>query len=75
MLSVLLFSYFLLSSTWGFLYGQIMINYLFPDPIPVVDEVLMIASVINGIIRLNKMIKIGEWVRLHKVLSLLFVIG
>lgn len=52
-----------------------MINYLFPAPIPVVDEVLMIASVINGIIRLNKMIKISEWVRLHKVLSLLFVIG
>ncbi len=45
-------------------------NSFFPDPIPVVDEVLMVASVIGDILRIAKA---QEFIRRHRILSI--VIG
>lgn len=47
-----------------------LINSFIPDPIPVVDEVLMIVAIINNILRVFKAISIMEWIRMHKALSI-----
>lgn len=46
-----------------------VINSFFPDPIPVIDEVLMIVAVINDMIKIYKAMRIAEWIRSHKLLS------
>jgi hypothetical protein len=45
------------------------INSFFPDPIPVIDEILMIVAVINDISKIYKATKIAESIRAHKLLS------
>lgn len=51
------------------------INSFFPDPIPVVDEVLMVVASINDIIKVYKGMRVAEWIRLHKALSLCICLG
>lgn len=53
----------------------LIINSFFPDPIPVLDEVLMFAATINDIIKIHKSMVIVQWIRSHKVLSLCIGIG
>ena len=52
-----------------------IINSFVPDPIPVVDEVLMLASILADILRIYKAMAIVEWMRAHKVLLLRIGIG
>ena len=52
-----------------------IINSFLPDPIPVVDEVLMVAAIINDILKLYKVMAITEWIRSHKVLALCIGLG
>ena len=47
----------------------LVINSFIPDPIPIVDEVLMIAATLNDIIKIYKAMRIAEWIRSHKLLS------
>lgn len=51
------------------------INSFFPDPIPVLDEVLMFAATINDIVRIHKAMIIPVWIRSHKVLSVCIGLG
>lgn len=51
-----------------------IINSFIPDPIPVLDEVLMIVAIINNILRLNKALIIWEWMRKHKILSICLIL-
>ncbi len=51
------------------------INGIIPDPIPIIDEVLMIASVINDIIRLGKIMAIAAWFQEHKKISIAILVG
>lgn len=53
----------------------LVINSFFPDPIPVLDEVLMFSATIRDIIRIYKGMKIAEWIRMHKILSICIGIG
>ena len=46
------------------------INSCFPDPIPIIDELLMVVATINDIIKIYKVMKITEWIQSHKLLSL-----
>lgn len=52
-----------------------IINAFFPDPIPVVDEVLMLASMMNDILKLYKIMMVTEWMQEHKVLLIRIGIG
>lgn len=52
-----------------------IIDAFLPDPIPVIDEILMVAAVINDVLKLYKVMAIAEWIRLHKVLALCIGIG
>lgn len=51
------------------------INSFFPDPIPVLDEVLMFASILNDILKIYKAMVIVEWIREHKTLLMRIGIG
>lgn len=51
------------------------INSLFPDPIPVLDEVLMFASIINDIVKIGKAMVIAEWIRNHKAITAAIAVG
>lgn len=52
-----------------------IINSFCPDPIPIVDEVLMLASMMNDIIKVCKTMMIVEWIRDHKTLLIRIGIG
>lgn len=52
-----------------------IINSFFPDPIPVVDEVLMLVSMINDILKIYKVIMIVEWLQKHKIVIISIGIG
>lgn len=53
----------------------LMVNSFFPDPIPVVDEVLMTVAIIKDIMKIYKAMKIVEWIRIHKIFSICIGIG
>jgi hypothetical protein len=60
------------------IWGKIIvfiINSFFPDPIPLLDEIFMVAATIRDILRLHKMMQIVEWIRSHKVQFVLIVLG
>ncbi|MBR2895393.1 MAG: hypothetical protein IKC03_07025 [Oscillospiraceae bacterium] len=50
------------------------INSYVPDPIPVLDEILMIASTLGHICNMLKIIEIFEWIRSHKILTVCIVL-
>lgn len=52
-----------------------IINAFFPDPIPVLDEVLMLASMINDILKMYKIMMVIEWMQEHKILLIRIGIG
>lgn len=52
-----------------------IINAFFPDPIPVLDEVLMLVSMINDILKIYKIMMVIEWMQEHKVLLIKIGIG
>ncbi len=52
-----------------------IINSFCPDPIPVVDEVLMLASMMNDILKIYKVMLIAEWMREHKIQLIRIGIG
>jgi len=51
------------------------LNGIIPDPIPIIDEVLMIVAVINDIIRLGKIMAIAAWFQEHKKISIAILVG
>lgn len=53
----------------------LLVNSFFPDPIPVLDEVLMAVAIIRDILKIYKAMQIMEWIRIHKVLSICIGIG
>lgn len=53
----------------------LIINSFIPDPIPVLDEVLMFAATINDMIKIQKAMLISQWIRSHKVLSICIILG
>ena len=53
----------------------LIINSFIPDPIPVLDEVLMFAATINDMIKIQKAMLIPQWIRSHKVLSICIILG
>ena len=48
------------------------VNFFIPDPIPIVDEVLMIAGIISKIIALDKIL---EFIEEHKILFTIIGLG
>lgn len=47
------------------------VNFFVPDPIPVLDEVLMVVGVINDARKLGKVVQILNWMRNHKLVTAL----
>ena len=50
----------------------ISVNFFIPDPIPIVDEVLMIAGIISKIIALDNIL---EFIEEHKILFTIIGLG
>lgn len=48
----------------------LLVNSFFPDPIPVIDEVFMAVALIKDLLKIYKAMKIMEWIRMHKALSI-----
>ena len=51
------------------------INSFFPDPIPIIDEVLMIAATISDILRIGRVVSIIDWICLHKKVLICICMG
>lgn len=51
------------------------LNGIIPDPIPIIDEVLMIAAIINDITRIGKIVAIAAWFQKHKKISIAILVG
>ena len=51
------------------------LNGVMPDPIPIIDEVLMIAAIIGDIIRVSKIVAIVAWFQAHKKISIAILAG
>ena len=51
------------------------LNGIIPDPIPIIDEVLMIAAIINDITRNGKIVAVVAWFQEHKKISIAILVG
>lgn len=49
-------------------------NSVFPDPIPIIDEVLMVVAIINDFRKLYIIMNITEWMHIHKKLIMCVLI-
>ncbi len=53
-----------------------VLNVIFPDPIPIIDEVLMVAAMINNFLHLELVIDVIDWMidNIKLVVCILIVI-
>ena len=49
----------------------LLLDGFVPDPIPLIDEMLMIAVLLN---RLRKVVMVTEFIKKHKILSVIILI-
>lgn len=51
------------------------INAFVPDPIPAVDEVLMVVGIINKMKRLSMIMDVIDWMKEHKTITIISVLA